>query len=287
MKFKHGKWLIDSRSLVEFKKEGILPKLYVHEKFETILKVIVWTIGIAGFITIFLSIDNYYISVSIGLFLFLLSFVFDRAIVKYSSMVLQPLPDFDIDYSEWKNVMTVSYPDYKTNVNFVGLVYKNLEYGIKFFSYLRRWNNDKSNDSEGNIIFSIIEEPNGSFTFYIYANPARKSLKELHEAVELENFKKKAKKDKVHEQLVMEMSFWRNTKYASDEHMRDFFHNQPKEAPFMLVPTEKEDQGYAIDLESQIILSGYKYAKRSELTEFDRETQLSEMEERWDKKKKK
>lgn len=287
MKFKHGKWLIDSRSLIEFRKEGLLLKLHVHEKFEKPLKYIVWLIGIAGFITIFLSIENYFVSVSIGLSFFLLSFIFDRAIVKYSSMVLQPPPDFDIDYSEWKNVMTVSDPDYVNNVNFVGLIYKNIEYGEKFFSYLKTWNSDKSNDSEGNIIFSIVEEPNGSYTFYLYANPGRKRLKELHDAIELENFKNKSKKDKVHEQLVMEMSYWRNTKYANDKLMRDFLKNQPQDVPFMLVPTQKTEQGYAIGLESQIILSGYRYAKRNELNEYDRETQLSEMEKRWEKNEKK
>jgi hypothetical protein len=222
MKFKHGKWLIDSRSLVEFRKEGLLPKLYVHEKFEKPLKYIVRIIGATGFITIFLSIENYFVSISIGLFIFLLSFIFDRAIVKYSSMVVQLPPDFDIDYSEWKNVMAVSDPDYVKNVNFIGLIYKNLEYGEKFFGYLKTWNTDKLNDNEGNIIFSIVEEANGSYTFYIYANPSRKRLKELHDTVELENFKNKSKKDKVHEQLVMEMAYWRNTKYANDKLMRDF-----------------------------------------------------------------
>lgn len=286
MKFKHGKWLIDSRSLIEFRREGLLPKLHVHEKFEKPLKIIVWIIAIVGFLTIFLSIENYFLSISIGLILFLLSFIFDRAIVRYSSMVLQPLPEFEIDYSEWKNVMTVSDFDYEKNVNFIGLIYKNLEYGEKFFSYLKTWNANKSIDIEGNIIFSIIEEQNGSFTFYIYANPARKKLKELNDVVELENFKNKTKKDKVHQQFVMEMSYWLNTKYVNDKLMRDFLKYQPKNVPFMLVPTEKKGQGYSIGLESQIILNGYRFFQRNELNKFDRETQLYEMEKRWEKNEK-
>jgi hypothetical protein len=54
----------------------------------------------------------------------------------------------------------------------------------------------------------------------------------------------------------------------------------------MLVPTQKTPQGYAIALESQIILSGYRYAKRNELDKYARETQLFEMEKRWEKNEK-
>lgn len=286
MKFKKGKWLIDSRSLVEFRKDGFWPKLYVHEKFEKPLKIIIWTIAIAGFITIFLSIESYLLSVSVGLGLFALSFVFDRAVVKHTSMVLQPLPDFPVDFSQWKNVMTVAEPD-ENHINFIGLVYRDLEYGGKFFKYLKEWNLGESNDKDGNIVFSIVKEENDSFTFYIYANPNRKRLKELYDAVEMDKFLSKKKQDKVHEQLVMETSYWHNIKYSDNNHMKKFLKYQPADVPFMLVPTMKTDQGYAIDLESQIILSGYRYSKRKNLEEHDRETQLAKMEERWNKQERK
>lgn len=114
MKIKVSKDLkVDIRTLIEVRKDGKLPRLYIHEKFEKPLKWIVWTIASLGFITIFLTLESYILSVSIGLGLFLLSFIFDRAIVKYTTLIAQPFPDFDIDYSQWYNVMTVSKPDYK------------------------------------------------------------------------------------------------------------------------------------------------------------------------------
>ena len=156
MKIKVGNFKVDIRTLVDIRKDGKLPRLYVHEKFEKPLKWIVRTIAIISFITIFLALDDYVVSVSIGLGLFLLSFIFDRAIVKYTTFVVQPFPDFEIDYSQWYNVMTVSQPDHEKNVNVVGFVYKDIEYGKKFFKYIKSWNFDNSVDKDRNIILSIV-----------------------------------------------------------------------------------------------------------------------------------
>lgn len=88
MKIKVGNLKIDTKTLIEVRKEGRLPRLYVHEKFEKPLKWIVWTIATISFITIFIALDSYGLSVSIGLGLFALSFVFDRAIVKYTTFIV-------------------------------------------------------------------------------------------------------------------------------------------------------------------------------------------------------
>lgn len=282
MKIKVGNWDVNTKTLIEFKKEKGIPRLYVHEKFEKPLKWIVWIISATSFIAIFITVDNYFISVGIGLTLFGLSFLFDRAIVKYTAIVVQPPPEFEIDYSQWYNVMTVSNPDYKKNVNVVGFIYKDMEYGKRFFTYLKGWNFGKADDKDGNIILSIVEESNGAFTFYVYANPARKNLDKMFKVNELENFLKKSKVGKVQEELVMEMSYWHTIKYTDDNHMRDFLKNQPMNERFMFVPAQRTEQGYEIDVDSQIILKGYKYAKRSDLHKNARENQLKEMAKKWD-----
>jgi len=261
--------------------EGRLPRLYVHEKFEKPLKWIVWTIATISFITIFIALDSYGLSVSIGLGLFALSFVFDRAIVKYTTFIVQPFPDFTIDYRQWYNVMTVSEPDHKKNANVVGFVYKDIEYGKKFFKYIRSWNFDIEDDKEKNIILSIVEETNGAFTFYIYASPYRKNLDKMFKAVAADNFIEKKKDGKVQEGLVMQMAYWHTIKYTDDKHMRDFLKNQPSNEKFMFVPTAKFDNGYGIDIESQIILYGYKYSKRQDLHKYSTENQLTEMAKKW------
>lgn len=281
MKIKVGNFKIDIRTLVEIRKDGKLPRLYVHEKFEKPLKWIVRTIAFISFITIFLALDDYIVSVSIGLGLFLLSFIFDRAIVKYTTFVVQPFPDFEIDYSQWYNVMTVSQPDHKKNVNVVGFVYKDIEYGKKFFKYIKSWNFDNSEDKDRNIILSIVEEPNGAFTFYIYASPYRKNLDKMFKAVAADNFIEKRKDGKVQEGIIMQMAYWHTIKYTDDKHMRDFLKYQPADEKFMFVPSAKYDNGYGMDIDSQIILHGYKYAKREGLHNFSIENQLSEMAKKW------
>ena len=63
--------------------------------------------------------------------------------------------------------------------------------------------------------------------------------------------------------------------------MRDFLKNQPTNERLMFVPSQKTEQGYAIGLESQIILHGYKYSKRADLHKNERENQLTEMAKKW------
>ena len=267
--------------MIDIRKDGKLSRLYVHEKFEKPLKWIVRIIAIISFITIFLALDDYLLSVSIGLGLFLLSFIFDRAIVKYTTFVVQPFPDFEIDYSQWYNVMTVSQPDHKKNVNVVGFVYKDIEYGKNFFKYIKSWNFDNSDDRDRNIILSIVEEPNGAFTFYIYASPYRKNLDKMFKAVAADNFIEKRKDGKIQEGLVMQMAYWHTIKYTDDKHMRDFLKYQPADEKFMFVPSAKYDNGYGIDIDSQIILHGYKYSKRQDLHKYSTENQLTEMAKKW------
>lgn len=281
MKIKAGNFKVDIRTLIDIQKDGKLPRLYVHEKFEKPLKWIVRTIAIISFITIFLALDNYVLSVAIGLGLFLLSFIFDRAIVKYTTFVVQPFPDFEIDYSQWYNVMTISQPDHKKNINVVGFVYKDIEYGKKFFKYIKSWNFDNSVDKDRNIILSIVEEPNGEFTFYIYASPYRKNLDKMFKAVAADNFIEKRKDGKVQEGLVTQMAYWHTIEYTDDKHIRYFLKYQPADEKFMFVPSAKYDNGYGIDIDSQIILHGFKYSKRLHLHKFSTENQLTEMAKKW------
>lgn len=281
MKIRVGNFRIDIRTLIEVRKEGRLPRLYVHEKFEKSLKYIVWTIATISFITIFLSLDSYVLSVSVGLGLFVLSFIFDRAIVKYTTFIVQSFPEFTIDYSQWLNVMTVSQPDYKKNVNVVGFVYKDIEYGKKFFKYIKSWNFDIADDKEKNIILSIVEEPNGAFTFYIYASPYRKHLNKMFKAVAADNFIGNKKAGKVQEGFVMQMAYWHTINYTDDKHIRDFLKNQPSNEKYMFAPSAKYDNGYGIDVESRIILYGYKYSKREDLHKYSTEQQLTKMAKKW------
>jgi hypothetical protein len=160
-------------------------------------------------------------------------------------------------------------------------VYKDIEYGKKFFKYIKSWNFDNSVDKDRNIILSIVEEPDGAFTFYIYASPYRKNLDKMFKAVAADNFIEKRKDGKIQEGLVMQMAYWHTIKYTDDKHMRDFLKYQPADEKYMFVPSAKYDNGYGIDIDSQIILHGYKYSKRQDLHKYSTENQLTEMAKKW------
>ncbi len=208
-------------------------------------------------------------------------FTFDRAIVKYTTFIVQPFPNFKVDYSQWHNVLTISQPNYEESVNMVGFVYKNIEYGKMFFDYIRSWNFDEFDDKERNIILSIVEEVNGAFTFYIYANPYRKNLNKMFKAVASENFSKNDKVGKIQDGLFMQMAYWHAINYTVDTHMRNFLKYQPTNKKFAFAPFEKNEDKYETDLDSRIILYGYKYSKRQDLHKYSTENQLTNMTKNW------
>jgi len=138
----------------------------------------------------------------------------------------------------------------------------------------------KSSDSDNNIILSIVEEKNGAFAFYIYPSPYRKNLSKMFKSIAAANIMDNRKEDKKQDGLIIQMTFWHTIKYTYDKHIRDFLKNQPCDKPFMFVPAVKNQQGYSIDIDSQIILSGYKYSKREDLPRNCLENQLFKMEKK-------
>lgn len=103
----------------------------------------------------------------------------------------------------------------------------------------------------------------------------------MFKMVAADNFLTQKKEGKVQEELIMQMAYWHTIKYTDDKHMRDFLKYQPTDEKFMFVPSVLHPNGYALDLDSQIILNGYRFAKRQDLHKYSSENQLTEMAKKW------
>jgi hypothetical protein len=265
MKFKVGNWKIDSKSLVRIHWGKYYPKLIIHEKFEKHIKWILRILTGIGIITSFLTLP-YWAGIATTLLLFGIGQLFERTLFEYSVMILQPFPDFEIEYDQWlTNGYFLLNPEFGNNdgyLNYFGPAYSDKEYAIKFFNYIRSWNQDKDIDEQNNICISFIIESDVSYSTFLYANPKRKWLDQ-----KFANYKENVKLDKYGKQqqeLVMQMVFWKNLKMKKNMFFHKFRAQQKENEPFYFAPFCAETKRPIEEL--RVWKTHYKIKGRSELT---------------------
>ena len=245
MKIRVAKGLfVDSRTLFRIEWRRWYPALVVHEKFETLVK---WTLRIIAFLGIassVIAIPVWYVSLSISVGIFLVEQFFERAIFEYTAMVVQPFPDFDIDYGQWKtNGFMIPVERNGTDFAHFGPTYMDEEYATKFFNYLRSWVNDNSNDDkENNLVTSIVIEPNEKYTTYIYANHGRRRLDHMFRFIEATN--KLDKFGKRQQNLIMQLHFWHTLDFKDGYYVKKFLEYWKADEPFMFTPSVIQPFGF-------------------------------------------
>lgn len=265
MKFRVGNWRIDSSSLVRVHWKKFYPKLIVHEKFEKPVKWILRILTVIGITTSFLTLP-YWAGIILAFVLLGIEQFFEKTLFEYSVMILQPFPDFKIEYDQW---LTNGYylldprkiKDNKGYLNYFGPAYADRDYAIKFFNYIRSWNQDNDIDEENNICLSFIIESDVSYSTYLYANPDRKWLDPM-----FHNYKENVKYEKHGKQqqsMVMQMVFWKNLKMKEGMFFHKFREQQKPNEPFYFAPFLVEDQKPIEEL--RVWKTHYKVKGRSEL----------------------
>ena len=96
-----GDWKISLRSFISLRWQKRIPRLIVHEKYEHSIK---WTIRTLTFIALAASVIAFpvwFMALGFALVLFGLQQFFERAVFQYTTIYVQPLPDFTYDPDEW------------------------------------------------------------------------------------------------------------------------------------------------------------------------------------------
>ena len=268
---------VESRTLIRLEWNGLLPVLIIHEKFETKIKWILRIIAVLGIGTSLISIDSKLISLGVTLLIFFTEQFFERTIFEYTTMVVQPFPDFDIDYSSWKtNSFMIPLTKGDQDLCYAGPTYADRNYAIKFFNYVKSWNLGQADDKDGNIILSFVIEPNEKYTTYLYSNNARKNLDKLFNHDAKKNQLKKYGKRQ--QQFVMQTIFWHTLDFKEGYYIKRFLDFQPAETKFYLTPSvipKQQEQSLEFIFDSAILLKGgYKLKMRADLTKHDIEYHL-------------
>jgi len=235
------------------------PKIYLHENFEGTAKWIARGITALGIGVSFLALPSI-IDVGVAIAFLGIEFFVEKIVFEYSVVIVQPLPDFKIDESQWiTNGYLFPNPAYQQQYdlqNHFGLVYKDEAYAKAFFDYLVSWNQDSRDDGDNNICISFVIEANNSFTTYLYANPNRKWLDEMfnayHEEIKYEKYGKRQ------QSMIMQMVYWKTLPNMEGTLFYSFLEAQPKNRKFHFAPFYMVDGAPTI-VESHVITK-YRYS---------------------------
>ena len=269
MKFRKGNWKIDSKTLIRLEWNKCVPKLIIHEKYEKIVK---WTLRILSFIgitTAFLTLP-YLIGILLTFVIFFVEQFLEKTIFEYSVFYLFPIPDFDIEYDNWLTSGYLLINDKKLlnqgYLNHFGPAYENKTYAIKFFNYLRLWNNSENTDLENNICISLIIENDQKYSTYFYPNSNRKELRQY-----FAKYKKKMaleKYGKEQQEMIMQMIFWKPNQ-TQGTFFKQFISDLKINSEYFFAPFYIENEQPKMVEELKILKSIIKVKNRNELTEKD------------------
>lgn len=238
MKIKIGKNLyVNSNTLIRIEWRKWYPALVIHEKFENVVKWILRIIAFIGIATSVISINEWYFSLGLSIIIFLIEQFFERTIIEYTAMVFQPPPDFTVEYGQWKtNGFMLPKEGNGKDLAHFGPSYLDEEYAEKFFTYLRSWVNDNSNDDKENcLVVSLVIEPNEKYTTYLYANLGRKRLDYMFKAIE--NSSKLEKYGKRQQNFIGQIFYWHTLDFKDGYFIKQFLKFQKPNDPFYFTPS--------------------------------------------------
>lgn len=271
MKIKLGKWKVDTSTFIRIEWCKPFPKLVLHEKYEKGVKWLLRILTLIGIATSIIALPPVY-SLLLSIVLVLIEQFFEKTIFEYSVFYISQLPDFDIDYSQWltsgylllsgenRKLLTQGYH------NHFGPAYRDKNYAIKFFNYLRIWNDSHSVDSANNICVSIIIENNENYSVYLYPNIQEEKLdKYFSKHKEKMALKKYGKKQ---QELIMQTLFWKRN-ITQGNFFKQFIDDLKTSNEYYFAPFYVENGNSIIIDELKILKNQIKIRNRSELTTKD------------------
>jgi len=266
-----GDWDVSIRSLISLKWENSLPRLVLHEKFEKHARWTARTIAAIAVLSSIIAFRNWYTSLLFAVLMFLLEQFVERCVFQYTTIYVQPLPDFGLDTEDWK-AMVFAFPtdDGPPAMNIVGCAFGTRGYAHAFFDVLRKWNYGQDEDRENNICLSFILVDEMHYVTYLYPSMDRHTVGATFDAVGKE--RELEKYGKQHQCLVMQVALGKKFPYGSDA-LGVFLEKQHENRPYLLAPFLMHEDGTfeAITDEKPVLKHHFKFREKAQLKRCDPE----------------
>lgn len=212
--------------------KGGLPRLYLHEKQE---KVVRWSLRILTGVGIILSVFSlpWYFSLSFSLGLVVLAWFIERTLFYYTSMYVSPLM-LDYDPDKWVGMVAVSIgePTDPESKKIVGIWLQDEDYARRFFEHLHNVTG-RVDGQQGDLRLTFIVDEDMYYVF-LYSDLQRKAFTSFAERVKSENLLTKYGKE--HFPLIMSQIICHGFETTKGFALGMFLDTHPTDEEFLLAP---------------------------------------------------
>ncbi|WIX31808.1 hypothetical protein QO259_13435 [Salinicola sp. JS01] len=251
-----------------FDMQGGLPRLYLSEKHENIVK---WMIRVFAGVGVLLSIFTFewYVGLAIAVVLFLVDWFLERTLFYYSSVhISDMIVDYEPDQWVATVVVSVGHPQDPKSTKIIGIWLKTQEYAEKYFSVLHSWTG-REDKEQGDLRLSFVVDEDMYYVF-IYCDPERESLKFTTKNIEDEY--KAEKHGKEHFPLIVQQVLCKGFETTNGFALGMFLDSNPPGKEFILAPYISSPNGQEpIPAEGidPVYMSSYKFKIPDQLDDDD------------------
>lgn len=232
VKFKRN-WPVFIRGLVHVRWERGLPRLVIHEQYQQLIKWtlrILWLIGVVSSVATLGPVGG----IALGLLLTVIQQFLERAVFRYTTIVLTPLPDFSFSMDEI-TAMAFAYPAEADPhlLPAVGFAFARKDLAEKFFAVLKRWNYGKREDTENNIRLTFVWPKKGKgYYVCLYPNLRRKGVEDTFASIGAAMAEEEPGKEQ--HGLIVVWMIRKHLRGGDNAKLRIFAERQLPDAPFWL-----------------------------------------------------
>lgn len=229
---KKQKFKPSRKSLISIRWKKFLPRLIIHEKYEKFIK---WALRVLTLIGIISSVITlyWYFSLIVAIALVLIEQFFERSIFQYTTIYVQPLPDFEYKPEEWTS-MIFGYPvnENDNSPKIIGCGFKTEGYAKKFFNLIEQWNYNNLIDKNNNICISFIVENEKEYSTYLYSNLERKTIGKFFKFTKKTSRLEKYGKEQ--QELIVNFIICKLFPFSENSKLKLFMDRYVKGEPFIL-----------------------------------------------------
>jgi hypothetical protein len=248
--------------------KGGLPRLYLHERHEKLVR---WILRLFTLLGIALSVVSFvwYIALLVSIALVVIDWFLERTLFYYTSMYVGDMM-LDYDPDQWVGTVIVSIgePEDPESRKIVGLWMKTEDYGCRFFEHLHNWTG-RDDHEQGDLRLTFVVDEDMYFV-YLYSDPMRERFKRFADWITEANLLSKYGKE--HFPIFALQTICKGFDTTKGFALGMFLDTNPPGREFLLAPYVTSEDGTTprpADTAEPIRMTTYKFKLPHELTKDD------------------
>ncbi len=174
-----------ARFFVKLRRRGWFVELMIHERFRPHIHLIGYGLTAFSLLSAFIVFGSAWQAFVVGIVVFLVTKIVEKAAFIYSSMFITPMPSFSLKPEKWLGAVFgfSRQPGNPYDIPSVGMLVQDEDYARKIHGLLLAWSCGELKDEAKNVCVSVVMLRTSYFMF-LYPSFSREPARRFFQAVE-------------------------------------------------------------------------------------------------------